>query len=132
MSFNFYSVNDVSMGKPSSHSLKWCPTPYSQLKLRIDNMVKTVEMIERKNHPSIYERAVVRHSHRILKDPSHILHSEYELLNSTEQAVVKTTASITTQQPAQPLLMSHQSGGTVAFSLMQNYGFMVFIILFLL
>ncbi len=62
----------------------WFGSLTIQSKSKIKKMVKAaMKVIGNKNYPSLqstFEEIVVNQSHRILKDPSHILFPEYELL----------------------------------------------------
>ncbi|KAF7643944.1 hypothetical protein LDENG_00230620 [Lucifuga dentata] len=64
----------------------WYGTISVQLKAKIASMIKiAMKVMGKKEYPSLlstYESVVVRQAQRILKDPTHILYHEYELLPS--------------------------------------------------
>ena len=57
-----------------------------QLKSKVERLVKTaMKVMNRRDYPSlqsIFEKVMVNQAHKILDDPTHILHTEYELLPS--------------------------------------------------
>ena len=64
----------------------WFGSLTVQLKSRIMRMVKTaMKVIGQKDYPSlqsIFENSVIKLANRVLTNPNHILHSEYEMLPS--------------------------------------------------